>query len=163
LSLRDEFKREFYVPVTRIAPTDNNVFKHSANADDALSRAFSAAGSAYLDPVESTRQAFQDIAAHHLALVAGMQAAVRSLLDRFSPLALEEHIGKAGVLDGVLPQFRKAQMWEQFEKEYAKLKEQAEEDFQQVFGQYFERAYTEEIHRLRSAGFGGKTKPETQD
>ena len=156
LRLRDEFKREFYVPVTRIAPTDNNVFKHSANVDDAMARAFTeVAGTAYMDPVESTRQAFQDIAAHQLALVAGMQAAVAFVLERFSPQALEERIGKGSMLDGVLPQIRKAHMWEQFEKEYAKIAEQAEEDFQRVFGQHFERAYTQQIRQLQSAGFGG--------
>jgi type VI secretion system FHA domain protein len=155
LRLRDEFKREFYVPVTRIAPTDNNLFKHSANVDDALARAFSGVGAAYLGPAESTRQAFQDIAAHHLALVAGMQAAIGSLLERFSPQALEQRIGKTTMLDGVLPQIRKAHMWEQFEKEYGQIAEQAEEDFQRVFGQQFERAYTQEILRLHSAGFGG--------
>jgi len=162
LRLRDEFKREFYVPVTRIAPTDNNVFKHSANVGDALAQAFSeAAGTAYLSPVESTRQAFQDIAAHQLALVAGMQAAVTFLLERFAPKTLEQRIGKATVLDGVLPQIRKAHMWEQFEKEYTKIAQQAEEDFQRVFGQHFERAYTEHIRQLRSAGFGEREDPKS--
>ncbi|MGD8590849.1 MAG: type VI secretion system-associated FHA domain protein TagH [Chromatiales bacterium] len=162
LRLRDEFKREFYVPVTRIAPSENNLFKHSANVDDGLFRAFSGvASSAYLDPVESTRQAFQDIAAHQLALVAGMQASVTYLLECFSPQALQERIGKSGVLDGMFPHVRKAHMWEQFEKEYTKIAEQVEEDFQRVFGQHFERAYTKQISQLNDAGFGGHKDPKT--
>jgi type VI secretion system FHA domain protein len=162
LRLRDEFKREFYVPVTRIAPSENNLFKHSADVDDGLFRAFSGvAGSAYLDPVESTRQAFQDIAAHQLALVAGMQASVTYLLECFSPQALQERIGRSGVLDGMFPHVRKAHMWEQFEKEYSKIAEQVEEDFQRVFGQHFERAYTKQISQLHAAGFGSHKDSKT--
>ena len=140
---------------------DNNVFKHSANVNDAMARAFLGDSSAYMDPVESTRQAFQDIAAHQLALVAGMQAAVTFLLERFSPQALEERMGKTGMLDEVLPQIHKARMWEQFEQDYAKIAEQAEDDFQRVFGQHFERAYTQQIRQLHSAGFGGRKDSES--
>ena len=154
LRLRAEFKREFYVPVTSIAPIDNNLFKYSVNVEDAMSRLMSESRSAYMGPAESTRQAFQDVAAHHLALVAGMEAAMTTLLERFSPVALQERIGKASVLEGVVPQVRKARMWEEFEKEYQQIADQAAEDFQEVFGQNFARAYTEQIRRLESAGFG---------
>ena len=65
------------------------------------------------------------------------------------------------MLNGVLPQIHKAHMWEQFEQEYKCIAQQMEEDFQRVFGQQFERAYTEHINKLHSAGFGGKQSPES--
>jgi FHA domain-containing protein/type VI secretion system protein len=161
LRQRNKFKSIFSIPMTRIVARDNNVFKYSANVDDALPRFLSRADSAYLGPKESTQQAFQDIAADYVALMAGMQAAVSALLDRFSPQVLEEHISKATALDGVLPQIRQARLWEQFEKEYALIKEQAEEDFERVFGQHFEQAYTDMIRQLQSAGFGRSQDPES--
>lgn len=156
LRLRAEFKREFYVPATSIAPVENNLYKYSVNVDDAMSRLMSDSRSAYMGPAESTRQAFQDVAAHHLALVAGMEAAVRTILQRFSPEALQERIGKASMLEGMLPQVRRARMWEEFETEYQQIADQAEEDFQEILGQNFARAYTEQISRLERAGFGGR-------
>ena len=157
LRLRAEFKHEFYVPATSIGPVANNLYKYSVNAGDAISRLLSETGQdAYLGAAESTRQAFQDLAAHQLALVAGMEAAVAALLGRFSPGELEERIGKATMLEGVLPQVRRARMWEAFEKEYKNLAEQAAEDFQEILGQHFARAYTEQVRRLQQAGFGGK-------
>ena len=43
-----------------------------------------------------------------------------------------------------------------FEKEYRQIADQAAEDFQEILGQHFARAYTEQIKRLEQAGFGGK-------
>lgn len=163
LRLRAEFKHEFYVPATSIGPIANNLYKYSVNAADAMSRLLSDTGQdAYLGASESTRQAFQDLAAHQLALVAGMEAAVAALLDRFSPTALEEGIGKATMLEGVLPQVRRARMWEAFEKEYKNIADQAAEDFQEILGQHFARAYTQQIQRLEKAGFGGNSPDNEQ-
>lgn len=157
LRLRAEFKHEFYVPATIIAPVANNLYKYSVNAADALSRWLSDGDQrSYLGAEESTRQAFQDLAAHQLALIAGMEAAVSALLERFAPNVLEERIGKATMLEGMLPQIRSARMWEAFEKEYGSIADQAAEDFQEILGQHFARAYTEQIKRLEQVGFGGK-------
>jgi type VI secretion system protein len=157
LRLRAEFKHEFYVPATSIAPVANNLYKYSVNAADAISRWLSDEDQqAYLGAADSTRQAFQDLAAHQLALIAGMEAAVSALLGRFAPDALEERIGQASVLEDMVPQMRRARMWEAFEKEYRQIADQAAEDFQEILGQHFARAYTEQIKRLEQAGFGGK-------
>jgi type VI secretion system protein len=157
LRLRAEFKHEFYLPATSIAPVSNNLYKYSVNAADAISRWLSDSDQqAYLGAAESTRQAFQDLAAHQLALIAGMEAAVSALLERFTPEVLEERIGKATMLEGMLPQMRSARMWEAFEKEYRNIADQAAEDFQEILGQHFARAYTEQIKRLEQVGFGGK-------
>lgn len=163
LRLRAEFKHEFYVPATSISPVANNVYKYSVNAADAISR-WMADGEqgAYLGPGDSTRQSFQDLAAHQLALIAGMEAAVSALLGRFAPDALEERIGKATVLEGMLPQVRRARMWEAFECEYRQIADQAAEDFQEILGQHFARAYTEQIKRLAQVGFGGKGQDNEQ-
>lgn len=157
LRLRAEFKHEFYVPATSIAPIANNLFKYSVNSTDAISRWLADSDQrAYMAPAQSTRQAFQDLAAHQLALIAGMEAAVAALLKRFSPDALEERIGKATVVEGMMPQVRRARLWEAFENEYRQIADQAAEDFQEILGQHFARAYTEQIKRLEQIGFGAK-------
>mgnify|MGYP000069390429 FL=1 len=45
---------------------------------------------------------------------------------------------------------RKARCWEQFSALYQEIAREAEDDFQELFGREFVRAYEEQIARLRS-------------
>jgi type VI secretion system FHA domain protein len=154
LRLRAGFKREFYIPGTSIAPVENNPLKYAADLDDALMRLFGRKTSAYLPPVQATRQAFEDVAAHQVAMVAGLEAAVASLLERFAPERLEERLGTKSMLDGLLPLNRKAKFWDLFTREYQQIAQDARDDFNRAFGQNFARAYLRQIAGLGKAGFG---------
>ncbi len=155
LHLRDEFKKEFIVERTVISPVQNNPLKYSVNVEDALTRAFLKTNSdAYLPIVEAIQQSFEDIAAHHIALVAGMQAAVSGLLGLFSPSQLERNMSRVSFMDHVIPQFKHARMWEAYLREYQAIMENAEEDFQELLGEKFTKAYSEQVSALRLAEFG---------
>lgn len=155
LRLRDEFKKEFIVSRTVISPIDNNPLKYSVNVEDALSRAFLKTKSdAYLSIEEAIQKSFEDIAAHHMALVAGMQAAVSGMLDLFSPSELERNMRSVSFMDHVIPQFKHARMWEAYLREYQVIVENAKEDFHELLGEKFTKAYTEQVSALRLAEFG---------
>ncbi len=159
LHLRDEFKNEFIVPGTVMGSMQNNPFKYSVNAEDALSRAFlKSASKAYLPIVEAIQQSFEDIAAHHLALVAGMQAAVSGLLGLFSPAELEKRMSSVSLMDRVMPQLKHARLWETYLQEYQEIAEKAEEDFQDLLGKKFAKAYNDQVMALNLAEFGKAKK-----
>jgi len=80
-------------------------------------------------------------------MMAGMQAALGHLFRRFDPATLEARFGSGG---GLLPGSRKARYWEQFSALYQEIAREAEDDFQELFGREFVRAYEEQIARLRS-------------
>ena len=104
---------------------------------------------AFMAPDRAVADSFEDLKAHQLAVMAGVQAAIRHLLARFEPAALEARFGKPAGLSGLLPGARQAQNWDSFTELYAKILREAEDDFQELFGREFSRAYEEHSARLR--------------
>ena len=60
-------------------------------------------------PVDSMADAFDDLRAHEVGVIAGTRAAFTEVLRRFDPKELEQRLGKGGFLDGILPGHRDAQ------------------------------------------------------
>jgi type VI secretion system protein len=88
-----------------------------------------------------------DIKAHQLAVIAGMQVALSSLLKHFEPHALERYFeaqGGKGMLES-----KKAWYWEQYTKLYKTIVADAEDNFQELFGDEFAKAYQTQIARMR--------------
>ena len=151
MMVRARFKSELRVGMTTLRPTENNPFKFSVGVDEALERLLLRRNPGFLAPVEAAREAFDDIQAHEMAVLAGLRAALRALLARFEPAALEARLDPASGLDKLLPMARKSRIWEQFTAEYGRVAADAEEDFMQLFGEAFTRAYEDQIYRLSQA------------
>jgi type VI secretion system FHA domain protein len=93
-------------------------------------------------------QALGDIKAHEVAMMTAMEAALKGLLDQLSPNSLEAQLASGGGISGLL-KGKKARYWDIYEKMYAKISEQAETDFQELFGREFARAYQAQTERLK--------------
>jgi type VI secretion system protein len=148
LMARSQVKSEFRVAQTVIRPAENNPLKFSLSVDDALDKLLAHRGSAHLPPERAVREAFDDIKAHQLAVVAGMQAAIKHLLRRFDPKQLSARLGEQGVFENLLPAGRKARMWDRFNLLYEEIASEAEDDFQELFGKEFARAYEEYVRKI---------------
>lgn len=151
MMVRARFKSELRLGMTVIRPTENNPFKFSVSPDEALERLLLRPNPGFLPPLEAAREAFEDIQAHEMAMVAGLRAALRALLARFEPAALEARLETASGLDKLLPMARKSRYWEQFTETYGQVAADAEEDFMQLFGETFTRAYEDQIRHLAEA------------
>lgn len=150
LRARAEIKSQFRIHVTTIRPRENNPLKLAVHVDEALERLLEAPDSAYLPPMEAVQEAMADIKAHQLAVMAGMQVALSSLLKQFEPHALERYFeaqGGKGMLE-----VRKAWYWEQYAKLYTTIVSDAEDNFQELFGDEFAKAYQTQIARMRQIG-----------
>jgi type VI secretion system FHA domain protein len=148
---RAQFKSELRLGVTTIRPTENNPFKFAADPADLIDRLLFRPGHGFLPGVEAARAAFDDLRAHEMAMTAGLQAALRALLARFEPAELERHLTARSRLDQILPMARKSRYWDLFTAAYAEVAADATEDFMQLFGDAFARAYQEQITRLEQA------------
>ena len=62
---------------------------------------------------------------------------------------LEERMGKPGGLSNLFAGSRQAQYWQQFTELYSNISREAQEDFQDLFGREFSRAYEEHSARQR--------------
>ena len=149
LRARSSLKGEFRLQQTMVQPVENNPLKFAPNAEEALLLLLRGGNSAFMPADQAVQDGFEDLRAHQLAVMAGVQAAIRHLLARFEPQALEARMGKGGGLASLLPGSRQAQCWQQFVELYATLSREAEDDFQDLFGREFGRAYEQHIARQR--------------
>ncbi|MFZ0791075.1 MAG: type VI secretion system-associated FHA domain protein TagH, partial [Chromatiaceae bacterium] len=151
MMVRAQFKSELRLGVTTIRRAENNPFKFSVSPEEALDRLLLHPNPAFLPALEAAQSAFEDIQAHEMAMIAGLRAALRALLARFEPDALEARLGSVSGLDRLLPMARKSRYWELFTETYGQVAADAEDDFMQLFGEAFARAYEDQILRLAQA------------
>ena len=151
LLARGDIKGEFRLDRTAIGPVENNPLKTPPGqpplqAEHVMALLLTSQPGAYMSPVQAVHESFNDIKAHQLAVMAGIQAALNRLLARFDPGNLETRL-RQSVLDNLWPANRKAKYWDLFNAEYQAIAREAEDDFNELFGDEFARAYEE---RLRS-------------
>ncbi|PIB59625.1 type VI secretion system-associated FHA domain protein TagH [Pseudomonas sp. 2995-3] len=149
LRARASLKGEFRMQQTMIQPAENNPLKFAPNADEALLLLLRHGNQAFMAPDVAVRESFDDLRAHQLAVMAGVEAAIKHLLTRFEPAQLEERMGKPAGLSSLFNGSRQAQYWQQFTELYSNISREAQEDFQDLFGREFSRAYEEHSARQR--------------
>jgi len=155
LSSRAMLKREVRAEITMIVDEENNPFKILPNGRAVLMQMFGARMPGFLLPEAAVHDALGDLQSHQLGMVAGMRAALLTLLQRFDPAALSRdtpHDG--GIGEKLLPGGREARLWRQLQALHAETTSAVEDDFQAVFGRAFQQAYDKEMERLKEARRG---------
>lgn len=154
LAARAALKREWRADVTTIVARANNPLKFSPTVDVALQHLMGSATAGFLPPEVAVRDAFDDLKAHQIGVLAGMRAALEGVLLRFDPEELERKLTPRSGLTSLIPASRKARLWELFEELSSQLSSEAEDDFHKLFGKAFLEAYEAHIDQL----FDDRTK-----
>jgi type VI secretion system protein len=157
LRSRTMTKREARLDATMIVARDNNPLKFFPDVDSALLQMFSGRSTGYLAPAEAVHRAFGDLAAHELAVMAGMRAALAHVLQRFDPAAIEAQLDAQGGMKVMLN--RKAKLWERFVELQGGIERAAADDFQKLFGDAFNEAYEQQIEALRENDRAPNSQP----
>ena len=126
----------------------NNPLKFSVSPEQAIEAMVLPTPRGYLEATEAAQQALKDIKAHEVAMLTGMEAALKGILKKLDPAVLEEKISSDKSLTGMLKS-RKARYWEIYESMYTEISDQAENDFQELFAKEFARAYQEQLDKLK--------------
>ncbi|MGV7210367.1 type VI secretion system-associated FHA domain protein TagH [Oxalobacteraceae bacterium A2-2] len=145
-------KKESRIDMTMISVSANNPLKFFPNPDSALTQMLTNAMAGYMPPVQAMRSAFDDVKAHELAVIAGMRAALASVLQRFDPARIESRLAVPSVMDKMLSSSRKAKLWDSLVELYGEIAREADDDVQRLFSEKFAQAYEEQVERLRRAG-----------
>jgi FHA domain-containing protein len=149
LVARAALKREIRAELTMIVAKENNPLKFSPTVDVALGHLLSPPARGFMPPDKAMRDAYDDLRAHQFGFLAGMKAALEGVLNRFDPAVLEGKLTqKKSVLATLVPATRKARMWEAFVELYAQISAEASDDFHELFGKEFLRAYEAYIDHL---------------
>jgi type VI secretion system FHA domain protein len=143
---RAAIKSEMRIEQTMIAAQGNNALKFSVTAEDAVAALLTPKRRGYMAPLAAAQEALSDIKDHEIAVMAGVQTALMTLLRRFDPDELEKRLSIGG-LSAVLPGARKSRYWDSFRQVYGDITREAEDDFQAVFGRPFAKAYTEQSRK----------------
>lgn len=145
---RSQIRSEFRLLQTTLKRAENNPLKFSLSVDDAMINLLTKRGPDYLPAERALQEAFDDIKSHQLAVMAGMQAALFEFLKRFDPRVLEARSGDSRLLEKIVPSRREARYWRAFTALYAELpKTMQPNDFQELFGKEFARAYEAMIRK----------------
>jgi type VI secretion system FHA domain protein len=142
-------KRESRLDMTMISSQANNPLKFFPDAGSALTQMVNGAMPGYMPAPRAFANAFDDLKAHELAIMAGMRAALAGVLKRFDPAAIEARLQVPTVMDKMLTSNRKAKMWDRMVELYTEMAVEADSDFHRLFGEAFAAAYEEQIERLK--------------
>ncbi len=142
LSARSEIKREFRADVTIIASGANNPLKFLPTADGVMLQLAGQTFPGFMKPVPAMKEAYQDLAVHQIALMAGIRAAYAEAIARLSPAELEKNATvPPGLLAKISNVHRKAALWDDFQQRYESVRRHAEDDLMAFSGQTFVNAY----------------------
>jgi type VI secretion system FHA domain protein len=137
---RSELKSHFRVSMTTLKPAENNPLKFSPTVEEALKSFLINSHPGFIDAVDAVREGYEDITNHQLAITAGVQASLASILKRLDPQHFSEKFK-----DGLVLQ-KKTKCWDEYRQSYEQIVEEAIEDF---FGDDFARAYEKQIDKLQ--------------
>ncbi|MCE2908502.1 MAG: type VI secretion system-associated FHA domain protein TagH [Burkholderiaceae bacterium] len=149
LVARAALKRELRAEQTMIVARENNPLKFSPSVEVALQHLLGPPSPGFMAAAPAVRDAFDDLRAHQLGVMAGMRAALDGVLQRFDPEQLEAKLGARSSFASLIPATRKARLWELFQELFGQLQTEAQDDFDELFGRAFLKAYEEQLGRLR--------------
>jgi type VI secretion system FHA domain protein len=149
LVARAALKREMRADMTMIVARENNPLKFSPTVEVALNHLLGTQSPGFMPPAPAVRDAFDDLRAHQLGVMAGMRAALEGVLQRFDPQQLESKLTRKASISSLIPGARKARLWELFQELFTQLQSEAQDDFDELFGKAFLRAYEDQLDRLQ--------------
>jgi FHA domain-containing protein len=155
MAVRATTKHELRAAVTMIQARGNNPLKFSPDATTGIEQLLQPTMRGFLAGPAAMSDAMNDLVGHSIGTVAGMRAALDGMLDRFEPGELEAKLVGGSLLDSLLPMNRKAKLWELYLQHFGAIKEEAQEDFQTLFGKAFLAAYEQQLERLKRNSGGG--------
>jgi len=152
LATRRSVKNTLRVAHTEMRVEGNNALKHALTPAEALIALVQADRPGYLGSEAAIRSVFKDMAEHELALVDGMEGALRHVVDLMNPEAIE-HASAQPETRSVLPLRggREARFWGQYRARFGDLFGD-KRAFNNQFLPAFRDAYDACLAKLRRSG-----------
>jgi len=141
LRSRASERQNVRVAQTIIGAQDVNPLKFLANTDEALEALIKTRGKGYLDPDTAIEAAFRDLADHQVRTWSALQTALRRMIDKFDPEAIEKEMENTGLLEAMLAGGKNAKLWQLYEERYQRIAKAAEDRFLGEVGADFRDAY----------------------
>ena len=151
VAVRAAAKSELRAQVTTIQSRNNNPLKFSPDAASAIEQLLQPPMRGFMVGPAAVTDVMDDLLGHAIGTMAGMRAALAGVLQRFEPSQLENKLSGNSLMDTVLPMHRRAKLWELYLQHFKRIEGDAEEDFHELFGKAFMRAYEDQLDLLDKA------------
>lgn len=147
MSERTTLKTEYRMTRTTVRAEGNNPFKW-APAHRVAVDLLRARDDGFLSGPAAARASFEDLKKHLLCILAGLRAALGETLESLDPAAIEEQLkGRSFVLQG-----RAAAAWAEYQRLYADVRRQADDDPDGPVSRAFRAAYERQLQELDALG-----------
>ncbi|WP_214472660.1 type VI secretion system-associated FHA domain protein TagH [Mesorhizobium sp. dw_380] len=144
LRKRAEEKGNARVAQTMVGASEVNPLKFLPTVDDAIVTLIAERSPGFLAGEAAIADAVRDLAQHHVRAWRGVQGALRRMIDRFDPAAIEQELKSNSAIGTLLSGGRGAKLWELYQKRHREIAESAEKSFLGEIGADFRDAYEEE-------------------
>ncbi|KUM27448.1 type VI secretion protein [Mesorhizobium loti] len=144
LRKRAEEKGSARVAQTMVGASEVNPLKFLPTVEDVIVTIISERSPGFLSGEAAISDAVKDLAQHHVRAWRGVQAALRRMIDRFDPAAIEEELKSNSAIGNLLSGGRNAKLWELYQKRHRDIAQSAESSFLGEIGADFRDAYEEE-------------------
>lgn len=138
-----ECKTDLRLPVTTMRLSDNNPLNFTPTSRVALEHLLGPAREGMLPAGKAMLSGFNALHGHHLGLVAGARASIRSVLEKISPKSVEARLE----CNGPVYFLHKARLWHLFQKMHQALLDD-HDGFAALFLHDFARAYDMQVRTL---------------
>ncbi|TIV24604.1 MAG: type VI secretion system-associated FHA domain protein TagH, partial [Mesorhizobium sp.] len=144
LRKRAEEKGSARVAQTVVGSSEVNPLKFLPTVEDVIVTIIAERSPGFLSGEAAISDAVKDLAQHHVRAWRGVQAALRRMIDRFDPAAIEEELKSNSAIGNLLAGGRNAKLWELYQKRHRDIAQSAESSFLGEIGADFRDAYEEE-------------------
>jgi FHA domain-containing protein len=149
VALRTAAKQELRAQVTTIQSRNNNPLKFSPDASTAIEQLLQPASRGFTVGPAAITDTMDDLIGHMSGTMIGMRAAVKGALERFEPQHLESKLSTQRMIGTLVPMHRRAKLWELYLEHHENIQNEAEDNFHELFGKAFLKAYDEQLDRLQ--------------
>lgn len=130
LAARGSNKEEMDLDMTTMQSQGNNPLKFPrSEIESTLALLLVPSGRGYMPTVQAFQETFEDINRHYSGSLGGFNAALKALLARFEPDALEERLNEHSRLSDLFRGSRGGRYWEAYRELYQEIADQAHENF----------------------------------
>jgi type VI secretion system FHA domain protein len=152
LMARAEIKNEMRLNVTTLRSAKNNPIKFSLSVEDALNTLLTPQKKGYMPPVRAVEEVFEeDHPSSPDRRVSGHAERAEVYIEAFRSGSAGATPKKTSPLGANIPIHRQAKLWELFEQLYEEIGNEAVDDFGQLFGHAFAKAYEEQILKIKAS------------
>ncbi|MER8433098.1 type VI secretion system-associated FHA domain protein TagH [Mesorhizobium caraganae] len=144
LRKRAEEKGNARVAQTVVGASEVNPLKFLPSVDDALVTILAERSPGFLGAEAAIQDAVRDLAQHHVRAWRGVQGALKRMIDRFDPAAIEQELKSSSAIGNLLTGGRGAKLWELYQKRHSEIAHSAETRFLGEIGADFRDAYEED-------------------